>query len=72
MFAFIINSVRRGEVMSPTGGTLKWRSHLERLMEGPERPRPVVTDWGKFVTREATAPQRHHHKFGGFIHKGEE
>ncbi|KAK1899445.1 Histone-lysine N-methyltransferase MECOM, partial [Dissostichus eleginoides] len=53
-------------------GALKWRSHLERLMEGPERPGPVVTDWGEFVTREATALQSHHHKFGGFIHKGEE
>ncbi|KAI4815849.1 hypothetical protein KUCAC02_005976, partial [Chaenocephalus aceratus] len=52
-------------------GALKWRSHLERLMEGPERPGPVVTDWGEFVTREATVLQSHHHKFGGFIHKGE-
>lgn len=72
MFAFIINSVaaRRGDVTDR--GTIKWRSHLERLMEGLERLRPVVTDSGKFVTREATASQRHHHKFGGFIHKGEE
>ena len=72
MFAFIINSARRERGDVTDRGTLKWRSHLERLMEGPERPRPVVTDWGKFVTREATVPQSHHHKFGGFIHKGEE
>lgn len=55
MFAFIINSALRDEVMSPSGGiegrrAVKRRSHLERLMEGPERPRPAVTDWGKFVT----------------------
>lgn len=65
MFAFIINSVRCNEVRSPTRGMVMWRSHLEHLMKGCRWRRPVVTDWGKFVTWEATAPQRHHHKFWG-------
>lgn len=39
-------------------------------MKGPEPPRLVLTDWGKFVTREATAPLHHHHKFGALFIKG--